>query len=94
VREHADAQQVVVHLDAPEADPTAWILTVHDDGRGFDTESTDLSVGLREVVVEGLSQHGVDATVDSLPGSGTTITMTRRSTLEARSSSSVAAGRL
>lgn len=73
VREHAGANEVVVHLD--ETRPGRWELTVHDDGRGFDTGSTVLGVGLRAVVIDALAPHGVTATVESVPAAGTTVTL-------------------
>ncbi|MEO6996984.1 MAG: ATP-binding protein [Terracoccus sp.] len=72
VRLHAHAQQVVVHLDRDEQ---CWMLTVHDDGRGFEPSQTQQGVGLREVVVGELERRGIDAAVRSRPGEGTTITL-------------------
>lgn len=75
VRMHASARQVVVHLDAGDLLPaTGWVLTVHDDGRGFDTDAP-LGVGLREVVVGELGRHGIDVRLESTEGDGTTVTM-------------------
>ncbi|WP_134739977.1 ATP-binding protein [Nocardioides sp. 503] len=77
VRAHSGARLVVVHLDAgDEFPPTGWVLTVHDDGRGFDPTAVELGVGLREVVHGELGRHGVDVRLESTSGGGTTVTMT------------------
>ncbi|HEX6685209.1 MAG TPA: hypothetical protein VF062_20630 [Candidatus Limnocylindrales bacterium] len=73
IREHAKAELVVVHLDA---DPDgSWILTVNDNGSGFDTTSTTQGVGLREVVVGELEREGYAVEVTSRVGDGTTATI-------------------
>ncbi|MFR9777008.1 ATP-binding protein [Micromonospora sp. MS34] len=74
VREHAQAEMVVVHLDA-EPDGS-WILTVNDNGSGFDSTSTSQGVGLREVVVGELERRGYSVAVASQVGDGTTVTIT------------------
>ncbi|MEV1132171.1 ATP-binding protein [Agromyces sp. NPDC049794] len=74
VREHAKAEMVVVHLDAePEG---SWILTVNDNGSGFDVPSTRQGIGLREVVVGELEREGYAVAVTSQVGEGTTVTIT------------------
>lgn len=74
VREHAHAEMVVVHLDAqPDG---SWILTVNDDGRGFDSTSSSQGIGLREVVVGELEREGYSVAVTSQVGEGTTVTIT------------------
>jgi signal transduction histidine kinase len=73
VRSHARARQVVVHLDG-DVDGR-WVLSVHDDGVGFDPGSTALGLGLGEVVVGELRRRGLGARVDSSPGDGTTVTI-------------------
>ncbi|MFI7575538.1 ATP-binding protein [Micromonospora sp. NPDC049497] len=74
VREHAKAEMVVVHLDAePEG---SWILTVNDNGSGFDVPSTSQGIGLREVVVGELEREGYAVAVTSQVGEGTAVTIT------------------
>ncbi|WP_193614373.1 ATP-binding protein [Nocardioides lijunqiniae] len=76
VRMHSGARLVVVHLDAgDDFPPTGWVLTVHDDGHGFDPAGVELGVGLREVVRGELGRHGVDVRIESTAAGGTTVTM-------------------
>ncbi|WP_137292031.1 sensor histidine kinase [Nocardioides dongxiaopingii] len=76
VRVHAGARLVVVHLDAGDAfPPTGWVLSVHDDGCGFDLDDVALGVGLREVVHGELGRHGVEVRLESARGAGTTVTL-------------------
>lgn len=75
VRQHARSSQVVVHLDEVDG---RWILSVHDDGRGFDVAGTPEGVGIREVVRAQLETHGISTQVESVLGAGTTVTMTGR----------------
>jgi signal transduction histidine kinase len=74
VREHAGADQVVLHAAAVEP-PGSWALSVHDDGAGFDVDRVRWGAGLADVVVGQLGSHGIDVEVDSLPGRGTTVTV-------------------
>ena len=91
VRDHSRAETVVIHADsgdsadepaADAADPSdagePWVLTVHDDGVGFDADPETFGVGLREVVVGQLRPHGMDVEVSSTPGLGTTVTINGR----------------
>ncbi|WP_353950892.1 ATP-binding protein [Knoellia sp. S7-12] len=73
VRDHAQAETVVVHADA---DAHSWVLTVHDDGVGFVADPRRFGVGLREVVIAQLRPHGMEVLASSRPGIGTTITFT------------------
>lgn len=81
VRTHAQADRVVIHLDAddPEADrePTGygWTLSVHDDGVGFDAAHSSEGVGLREVVRAEMRRCGIAVQVNSVPGAGTTVVL-------------------
>lgn len=76
VRQHAGARLVVVHLDAGDLfPPTRWVLTVHDDGHGFDPGVVAPGVGLREVVRCELGRHGIEVALESAPGAGTTVTI-------------------
>lgn len=72
VRLHAAAHQVVVHLDRDER---RWTLSVHDDGRGFDVDTTPTGVGTRELVVGELGRCGIKTSIRSQPGEGTTVTL-------------------
>jgi signal transduction histidine kinase len=73
VRLHAQAEQVVVHLD--HQDGRQWSLTVRDDGIGFDPQSVPAGIGLGEVVVGELRRHGLAVEIDSAAGAGTTVTI-------------------
>lgn len=75
VRAHAGASAVVVHLDSDADD--AWVLSIHDDGVGFDTDTTELGVGMREVVHGELARRDVDVLIESTPGVGTMVTLSR-----------------
>ncbi len=69
VRRHASAGQVEVALDyAPER----VVLTVHDDGRGFDADADRDGFGLDGVRARA-AEVGGDVSLDSAPGSGTTL---------------------
>lgn len=72
VRQHAAATQVVLHL-ADHGD--GWTITVHDNGVGFDAERTRLGVGLQDLVVRQLQDHGITTELASDPD-GTTVTLT------------------
>ncbi|MDE2433705.1 MAG: type IV pili methyl-accepting chemotaxis transducer N-terminal domain-containing protein [Burkholderiales bacterium] len=70
VRKHAQAQQVWVEVQTAPA----WLITVRDDGKGFDTASgppDDTHVGMR-IMRERASRIGAAVSVQSGPG-GTTI---------------------
>lgn len=75
VREHAHARRVVLHAEELDGSRT-WRLTVHDDGRGFDTAHVRWGTGLSDVVAGQLDGHGIGVVVDSFPGVGTTVTLT------------------
>lgn len=74
VRRHAHATMVVVHADA-EPDGGRWIVTIRDDGVGFDTEATALGTGLRQQVLAELERHALTARIESTPGLGTQVTI-------------------
>jgi signal transduction histidine kinase len=74
VRRHAQAQDVVVHA-TETSPPGRWQLTVHDDGVGFDVDSTPQAAGLADVVIGQLAQHDIEVVINSLPGCGTTVTL-------------------
>ena len=73
VRQHAGADHVVLHV--AECADRGWTVTVHDDGVGFDAERTRLGVGLQDLVVRQLQDHGITTDLSSAPG-GTTVTLT------------------
>lgn len=77
VRQHAGARHVVLHLADHLGDDGAdgWTVTVHDDGVGFDAELTRLGVGLQDLVVRQLQDHGITTELTSDPA-GTTVTLT------------------
>jgi len=72
VRRHAHATMVVVHADA-EPDGGRWIVTIRDDGVGFDTTATALGTGLRQQVLAELERHSLTARIESTPGLGTQV---------------------
>lgn len=76
VRQHANATRVVLHAEELEDTP-GWAVTVHDDGVGFDTREATYGVGIRTLTLDQLSPHGIETTIDSVPGVGTTVTLTR-----------------
>jgi signal transduction histidine kinase len=70
VAKHAQADQVTVTL-APQGSEA--VLTVSDDGRGFDPGAVaEGHVGLR-LLVDLAREHGADLAVESMPGEGTTV---------------------
>ena len=69
VRLHAQATEVVVYATA---DRSSWLVSVHDDGRGFDTAG-HRSVGLNQVIVGALEEIGAQVRIESTPGQGTLI---------------------
>lgn len=75
VRLHAGAREVVLHAEEHE-DGDGWEVSLHDDGVGFAVDEASYGVGIRDVVVGQLARSGVTTTVDSVPGLGTTITLT------------------
>ena len=78
VRDHARAESVVVHADVPpvpDGTTETWVVTLHDDGVGFDV-ARGMGVGLREVVVGEMRRRGMDVEISSTPGLGTTVTLT------------------
>jgi hypothetical protein len=69
VRLHAQATEVVVYATADRA---SWLVSVHDDGRGFDITG-HRSVGLNQVIVGALEEIGAQVLIESAPGQGTLI---------------------
>lgn len=76
-RQHAHATRVVLHAEELE-DAGGWAITLHDDGVGFDPATTPLGVGIQTLVIDQLAEVDVRVALDSVPGLGTTVTLTRR----------------
>jgi signal transduction histidine kinase len=72
VQFHAQADTVVVHADR---DDNSWVLTVTDDGVGFDPASTEYSFGLRSQVIGVAQAHGLTVEIISSPGQGTSVSL-------------------
>ena len=75
VRLHARADQVVLHAEERD-DRDGWEISLHDNGIGFAADATSYGVGIRDVVVGQLARRGVATEIDSVPGLGTTVTLT------------------
>src|SRR5665647_2912172 len=69
VRLHAQATEVVVYATT---DRSSWLISVHDDGRGFDTTG-HRGVGLNQLVIGALEEIGAQVRIESAPGQGTLI---------------------
>jgi len=72
VRQHAQAESVVVHADVTAE---GWVVTVHDDGVGFDARRAPFGVGLRDAVMGTLERRGLTARVESDLGFGTMVSI-------------------
>ena len=72
VRMHAHAGEVVVYATA---DRGSWLVSVHDDGCGFDPW-VRRGVGLGELIVDAVERMGGRVRIQSAPGQGTLIEMT------------------
>jgi len=70
VRKHARARRVVVRLERSRA----IMLTVRDDGVGFDASVTDTGYG-RQSMQERAESIGARLMIVSVPGRGTTVTL-------------------
>jgi signal transduction histidine kinase len=71
VIKHAQAKQVIVHLQFNEE---RFCLTIQDDGIGFDLETVGRSGGLGlRGIKERVQQIGGDLTLETAPGKGTTL---------------------
>jgi signal transduction histidine kinase len=69
VRLHAHATEVVVYASL---DSTSWVVSVHDDGVGFEP-GTRRGLGLGEVIVKALEEIGARVEVNSSMGAGTLV---------------------
>ena len=72
ILKHAQAKNVMVRVFQKSF---SVILTVEDDGRGFDTKTYQAGIGLRSMQ-ERVSSLGGNINIESTPRSGTTITAT------------------
>ncbi|MEV6415684.1 hypothetical protein [Kribbella sp. NPDC051718] len=73
VHHHAGCDIAVLHGSCT-ADQ--WEVMVTDNGVGFDPASTRRGYGLQRQVIEELQPHGVDVDISSVPGVGTSVTLT------------------
>jgi signal transduction histidine kinase len=77
VRSHAEAAHVAVHLGSTNG---TYVLTVTDDGRGFDTAERDRRRSQGHLGLEFLESRardtGATLTIDSTLGEGTRLTLT------------------
>jgi signal transduction histidine kinase len=74
VRKHANARRAEVRIAEREGQR---IVTVHDDGTGFETVEAGAGQGLKNIRARAASIAGA-ATVRSLPGRGTTVEVALR----------------
>ena len=51
------------------------VVTIHDNGRGFDPEAPSGGFGVTESIQRRLTEAGGTAVIDSTPGVGTTVTL-------------------
>lgn len=73
VRKHANARRVIVFC---EEDRGRVLVTVKDDGAGFEPRRLDRKLGIRHSIVERMTARGGQALVESRPGEGTLVTLT------------------
>jgi signal transduction histidine kinase len=83
VVKHARASQVIIRLcydcadqkEVRQAHPQSVLLSIGDDGRGFDlTQAPHHRLGL-EIMQERAQTIGASLTIDSQPGKGTQVTV-------------------
>ena len=72
IARHARAHQVTLRLDSPDAD--ALILTVQDDGQGFNPETPAAGMGMSNMHARA-EQIGGALTVSSQPGRGASLSL-------------------
>lgn len=70
IQKHAEAKQVEISLRSPGD----TVLSIRDDGRGFDPEAVNKGHGLTNMASRA-RQSGGSLQIDSHPGRGTTITV-------------------
>jgi signal transduction histidine kinase len=74
VAKHAKASRVTVYAGQPEDRP-GIVVTVHDDGTGFDTRTLPSDRGFAQSIEARLHEVGGTATVRSMNGHGTEVTL-------------------
>ena len=73
IREHAHAEEVLVHADV---DSTGrWELSIRDDGIGFQHDWNTVGFGLGTQVRSNLARVGVSVRIDTAVGEGTCVTI-------------------
>ena len=91
VHKHAGAPRVHVSTRLEPAGPgaagTSWVLSVEDDGRGFDEAEAMVGTGRRRFGLRFMRDRalavGADLAIETRPATGTTVRLTMR-TLEGR----------
>lgn len=73
---HAGADQVVVYA---EPDGDGVFVSVKDDGTGFDPETVERRIGLKESIIGRIETLGGRAEISSRPGRGTEVRLWVRS---------------
>jgi signal transduction histidine kinase len=76
VREALNNAERHAHASRIEIDIAPGVITVTDDGVGFDPDATTLGHGVAESIVARMRRIDGGATITSLPGSGTRVTLT------------------
>jgi signal transduction histidine kinase len=72
VRKHARASAVVVYCEVAEG---GALVSVRDDGAGFDARAMRRGTGLQESIEGRLVRAGGEALIESAPGAGTHVTL-------------------
>jgi signal transduction histidine kinase len=72
VRKHAGARHAFVRcIETPDA----IVVTVADDGRGFEAALDTIRMGVRDSIIGRMTAAGGTAIVESRPGDGTRVTL-------------------
>ena len=72
VRKHARATRAVVYCEIAEG---SAVVSVRDDGHGFDPRTQPRGTGLRESIEGRLARVGGSALIESAPGAGTHVSL-------------------
>ncbi|WP_375503089.1 hypothetical protein [uncultured Jatrophihabitans sp.] len=80
IRVHADAQNVTIHVDQAcgkrDADDVGhWVMTIRDDGTGFDAAHTLTGFGLAVQVKQALDDVNISTELETANGQGTCLTL-------------------
>ncbi|MDX1875689.1 ATP-binding protein [Mycolicibacterium sp. 120266] len=75
VREALNNAERHAHASRIDIDIAPGMITVIDDGVGFDPDATTLGHGVAESIVARMRRIGGGATITSLPGTGTRVTL-------------------